>query len=73
MAGLYIQHMLNNAIEVTDLKVIRGGKYMVLPGLRLCQCPRGSVTGLLGPSGSGKTTFGILWMACIQIVWPTAA
>ncbi|WP_332642310.1 ABC transporter ATP-binding protein [Aeromicrobium sp.] len=57
--------MLNNAIEVADLKVIRGGK-TVLPGLDL-SVPTGSVTGLLGPSGSGKTTL-IRCIAGIQIV-----
>ncbi len=57
--------MINNAIEVTSLKVIRGEK-TVLPGLDLT-VPTGSVTGLLGPSGSGKTTL-IRCIAGIQIV-----
>lgn len=61
----YIQQMLNNAIEVSNLTVIRGGK-TVLPGLDL-SVPTGSVTGLLGPSGSGKTTL-IRCIAGIQIV-----
>ena len=43
-----------NAIEVTGLRVRRGGAE-VLPDLSL-QVPSGRVTGLLGPSGSGKTT-----------------
>jgi ABC-2 type transport system ATP-binding protein len=45
---------MDNAIEVSDLVVERGGR-RVLHGLN-CAIPRGSVTGLLGPSGSGKTT-----------------
>ncbi|MEO6606802.1 MAG: ABC transporter ATP-binding protein [Aeromicrobium sp.] len=57
--------MMNNAIEVANLKVIRGDK-TVLPGLDLT-VPVGSVTGLLGPSGSGKTTL-IRCIAGIQIV-----
>ena len=46
--------MLNYAVEVRDLRVIRGGN-TVLPGISL-RVRAGSVTGLLGPSGSGKTT-----------------
>ena len=57
--------MLNTAIEVVDLTVIRGDK-TVLPNLNLT-VPTGSVTGLLGPSGSGKTTL-IRSIAGIQIV-----
>ncbi|MEO3819869.1 ABC transporter ATP-binding protein [Plantactinospora sp. B24E8] len=45
---------MDNAIEVRDLVVRRGGR-PVLHGIS-CAIPRGSVTGLLGPSGSGKTT-----------------
>jgi ABC-2 type transport system ATP-binding protein len=45
---------MENAIEVRDLRVVRGG-VTVLPGLSLA-VPRGSVTGLLGPSGCGKST-----------------
>ena len=45
---------MDNAIEVSNLVVERGGR-RVLHGLN-CAIPRGSVTGLLGPSGSGKTT-----------------
>src|SRR5919198_525133 len=45
---------MENAIEVADLVVERGGR-PVLHGMS-CVIPRGSVTGLLGPSGSGKTT-----------------
>ncbi|MET0468580.1 MAG: ABC transporter ATP-binding protein, partial [Aeromicrobium sp.] len=50
----YIQHMLNNAIEVDDLTVIRG-THRALTDLTL-RIPTGSITGLLGPSGCGKTT-----------------
>ena len=42
------------AIEVTDLRVVRGDS-VVLPGLS-CEVEAGTVTGLLGPSGSGKST-----------------
>src|SRR4051794_12133369 len=57
--------MNTSAVEVTDLKVIRG-KNTVIPGLDLT-IETGSVTGLLGPSGSGKTTL-IRCIAGIQIV-----
>ena len=50
---------MNVAIEVADLRVIRGRR-KVLDGLRL-SIQAGRVTGLLGPSGSGKTTL----MRCI--------
>ena len=46
--------MLNSAVEVAGLTVVRGGRE-VLHGLTF-QVPRGSVVGLLGPSGCGKTT-----------------
>lgn len=42
------------AIEVDDLRVIRGGR-VVIPGLTMT-VPIGQVTGLLGPSGCGKST-----------------
>jgi ABC-2 type transport system ATP-binding protein len=45
---------MDNAIEVRDLVVVRGGKEVlhgISTGVRA-----GKVTGLLGPSGSGKTT-----------------
>ena len=59
--------MMNNAVEVKNLKVIRGDN-TVLPGLDLT-VPTGSVTGLLGPSGSGKTTL----IRCIAGIQITAA
>ena len=46
--------MTPNAIEVEDLRVVRGGEE-VLHGISL-SVPHGLVTGLLGPSGCGKTT-----------------
>jgi ABC-2 type transport system ATP-binding protein len=46
--------MVNNAVEVRDLVVVRGRRD-VIPGLTLT-IARGGVTGLLGPSGCGKTT-----------------
>ena len=46
--------MVNNAVEVRDLVVVRGGRD-VIPGLTLT-IARGGVTGLLGPSGCGKST-----------------
>ncbi|MEZ0448148.1 ABC transporter ATP-binding protein [Cellulomonas sp. ICMP 17802] len=46
--------MGNNAIEITGLRVVRGGT-PVIPSLDLT-VPVGQVVGLLGPSGSGKTT-----------------
>ena len=48
-----IQHMVNNAVEVRDLHVVRG-KHNVLEHLDLSI--GGGVTGLLGPSGCGKST-----------------
>ena len=56
--------MMNNAIEVSHLRVERGGN-LVIPQLDVT-IPSGSVTGLLGPSGCGKTTL-IRCMAGIQI------
>ena len=46
--------MVNSAIEISGLRVTRGGR-LVLPGLDL-QVPTGQVVGLLGPSGGGKST-----------------
>ena len=46
--------MMKNAIEVSDLVVVRSGRE-VLHGLDL-SIPPGQVTGLLGPSGCGKST-----------------
>ncbi len=57
--------MMNNAIEVHNLRVERGGT-LVIPNLD-ATVERGTVTGLLGPSGCGKTTF-IRSLAGIQII-----
>lgn len=46
--------MVNNAVEVRDLVVARGGR-QVLDGLTFT-IGSGGVTGLLGPSGCGKST-----------------
>jgi ABC-2 type transport system ATP-binding protein len=46
--------LLEPAIAVRDLRVVRGGAE-VLHGLAF-EVPRGQITGLLGPSGCGKTT-----------------
>jgi ABC-2 type transport system ATP-binding protein len=46
--------MVNNAVEVQDLVVVRGVRE-VLAGLTLT-IGSGGVTGLLGPSGCGKST-----------------
>ncbi len=46
--------MQPSAIDVRDLRVVRGG-HEVLRGISL-DVTAGKVTGLLGPSGSGKTT-----------------
>ena len=45
---------MDDAITVTGLTVLRGGK-PVLEHLS-CRAPAGRITGLLGPSGAGKTT-----------------
>ena len=57
--------MMNSAISIRDLHVVRGGR-TVLPGISL-DVRRGSVTGLLGPSGSGKTTL-IRAIVGVQVV-----
>ena len=46
--------MMNFAVDVRDLQVVRGGQ-VVLDAVT-AQVEVGSVTGLLGPSGCGKTT-----------------
>ena len=45
---------MDAAVEVRDLRVVRGGTD-VLPDLSLT-VPAGRITGLLGPSGCGKST-----------------
>ncbi len=46
--------MMNYAVEITGLRVARGGR-LVIPGLDV-RVPTGQVVGLLGPSGGGKST-----------------
>ncbi len=46
--------MTNSSLEVTGLRVRRGGRLVVRDVS--FEVPRGAVTGLLGPSGCGKTT-----------------
>jgi ABC-2 type transport system ATP-binding protein len=50
----HIQHMMNNAIEVAGLRVVRSRR-TVIDDLSF-SVPTGTVTGLLGPSGCGKST-----------------
>jgi ABC-2 type transport system ATP-binding protein len=45
---------LNNAVEIHDLRVIRGDN-VVIPSLD-AEVEPGKITGLLGPSGCGKST-----------------
>jgi ABC-2 type transport system ATP-binding protein len=49
-----VRHVVDAAIEIEDLHVVRGQRG-VLDGVSL-QVACGSVTGLLGPSGCGKST-----------------
>jgi ABC-2 type transport system ATP-binding protein len=57
--------MMNAAVEVEHLRVVRGGR-TVLPDLSV-RIPAGQVVGLLGPSGSGKSTL-IRSIVGVQIV-----
>jgi ABC-2 type transport system ATP-binding protein len=57
--------MMNNAVEVRNLRVVRGGR-TVLPDLSV-EIPAGQVVGLLGPSGSGKSTL-IRAVVGVQVV-----
>ena len=57
--------MVNHAVEVERLRVVRGGRE-VLPDLSV-RIPSGSVVGLLGPSGSGKSTL-IRAIVGVQVV-----
>jgi len=47
-------HAVDEAVQVENLTVIRGGRPVVRE--LSVAVPRGQVVGLLGPSGSGKTT-----------------
>lgn len=51
---MIIQHLMNYAVEVRGLTVVRGGR-AVVEGVDLV-VPAGTLVGLLGPSGAGKTT-----------------
>ncbi|KQZ89376.1 multidrug ABC transporter ATP-binding protein [Phycicoccus sp. Root563] len=57
--------MMNNAVEIDGLRVVRGGR-TVIPGLSV-RVPVGQVVGLLGPSGSGKSTL-IRAVVGVQVV-----
>ena len=57
--------MMNDAVEVEHLRVVRGGR-TVLPDLSV-RIPTGQVVGLLGPSGSGKSTL-IRAIVGVQVV-----
>ncbi|TWE29656.1 ABC-2 type transport system ATP-binding protein [Prauserella muralis] len=49
-----IKRMVNSAVSVEGLRVVRGGREVVRDVS--CRIAAGTVTGLLGPSGCGKTT-----------------
>jgi len=61
----YIHHMMNIAVQVRDLRVVRGARE-VLHGISL-DVGAGTVSGLLGPSGGGKSTL-IRSIVGVQIV-----
>ena len=46
--------MMNSAIEISGLRIRRGGR-LVVPDLAL-RVPAGQIVGMLGPSGGGKST-----------------
>ena len=46
--------MIENAIEIKNLKKIYDNKFEALKGINL-NIPKGSFYGLLGPNGAGKT------------------
>lgn len=49
-----IHRMVKHAIEISGLRVSRGGR-LVIPDLAL-RVPTGQIVGMLGPSGGGKST-----------------
>jgi ABC-2 type transport system ATP-binding protein len=58
-----------NSVEVTNLRVLRGGRPVIHD--LTCAVAAGTVTGLLGPSGSGKTTLLRAIVGVQRNVWGT--